>query len=71
MCQANECCCNYPGHQAPGQAGHHHWGCYTPDCPPRHFPTREETIRQLEEYLKHLQAEAKAVEERIAEFKKG
>lgn len=35
----------------------------------RRFPTREERIAWLEEYLKDLQAEAKAVEERIAEFK--
>jgi len=36
----------------------------------RQFPTTEETIGRLEEYLKQLQAEAKGVEERIAELKK-
>jgi len=35
----------------------------------RRFPTREERIAWLEQYLKELQAEAKAVEERIAELK--
>jgi hypothetical protein len=35
----------------------------------RRFPTREERIAWLEEYLKGLQAEAKGVEERIAEMK--
>lgn len=35
----------------------------------RRFFTREERIAWLEEYLKALQAEAKAVEERIAELK--
>jgi hypothetical protein len=35
----------------------------------RHFITREEQIAWLEEYLKELQAEAKGVEERIAEMK--
>jgi len=35
----------------------------------RHFPTREEQIAWLEEYLKELQAEAKGVEERIADLK--
>jgi hypothetical protein len=35
----------------------------------RRFPTREERIAWLEEYLQELQAEAKAVEERIAEMK--
>ncbi len=37
----------------------------------RHFSTREERITRLEEYLKDLQAEAKAVEERLAEMKAG
>lgn len=35
----------------------------------RRFPTRAERIARLEEYLKDLQAEAKAVEERVAELK--
>jgi hypothetical protein len=35
----------------------------------RRFPTREERIAWLEQYLKDLQAEAKAVEERIAELR--
>jgi hypothetical protein len=35
----------------------------------RRFPTRDERIARLEEYLKDLQAEAKAVEEHIAELK--
>jgi hypothetical protein len=37
----------------------------------RRFITREEQIAWLEEYLKELQAEAKGVEERIAELKAG
>ncbi len=35
----------------------------------RYFPSREERIAWLEEYPKDLQAEAKAVEERLAEMK--
>jgi hypothetical protein len=35
----------------------------------RRFRTREEQIGELEEYLRELQAEAKAVEERIAELR--
>lgn len=35
----------------------------------RRFLTREERIARLEEYLKALQTEAKAVEEHIAELK--
>lgn len=55
--------------------GHHGYGCC---CQPggfhrgpfhRHFPSREERIARLEEYLKDLQAEAKAVEERLADMK--
>ena len=57
------CCCGQRGF--PGMA----WR------PPMHFhrrfSTREERIAQLEEYLKALQAEAKAVEERLAEMKAG
>jgi hypothetical protein len=37
----------------------------------RRFVSRDEIISKLEEYLKQLQAEAKGVEERIAELKKG
>lgn len=35
----------------------------------RHFSTREEQIARLEEYVKEVQAEAKAVKERLAEIK--
>jgi len=37
----------------------------------RHYSSREERIAQLEEYLKELQAEAKAVEEHLARMKAG
>ena len=36
----------------------------------RRFVSREEIAARLEEYLKNLQAEAKGVEERLAELKK-
>jgi hypothetical protein len=56
--------------------GHHGHGgcCYQPggfhERPfHRHFPSREERIARLEEYLKDIQAKAKAVEERLAEMK--
>ena len=65
-----------------GRGGHHRHGgecchggegsAWGPGAPfRRHFPTREEQIAWLEEYLKELQAEAKGVEERIAELKAG
>jgi hypothetical protein len=54
----------------------HAWGpCCVPHRAPwgerafRRFMSREERIAWLEQYLKDLQAEAKAVEERIAEMK--
>ena len=61
-----------------GHLGHHgmreqwqHQGCC---CHPGHglrrFPTGEEIIAQMEEYLKQLQAEVKGVEERLAQLRK-
>ena len=71
MCEINEGGCGYPAHHAHWGGGHHHRGCCcTPGYLPRRFLTREEIISQLEEYLKNLQAEAKGVEERLAELKK-
>ena len=52
---AGACCCQHGGFH--GRPFH------------RHFPSREERIARLEEYLKDIQAEAKAVEERLAEMK--
>ena len=55
----------------PGGGWHHYRGCCCgTGCAQRHFPTREEIIEELEEYLKQLKAEARGVEERLAEFKK-
>lgn len=53
--------------------GRQHFGSEMGDCHGMHFRrrflTREERIARLEEYLKVLQAEVKAVEEAIAEMK--
>ena len=51
-----------------GWEGSHHESC----CGHGHrlFYSQEEVIAHLEEYLKQLQAEAKGVEERIAEIRK-
>ena len=71
MGHASEYGCGHPTYHAPWSASHHPWGCCcTSGYLPRRFPTREETIAQLEEYLKNLQAEAKGLEERIAELRK-
>ena len=53
----DHCCCG--GDIACGQDRHFR----------RRFQTREERVARLEEYLRDLQSEAKAVEERIAELK--
>ena len=62
-----------------GCGGHeHHGGCRC-GCHQHHggmrlhrrFISREEIAARLEEYLKQLHAEAKGVEERLAELKKG
>jgi len=71
MCHPSEYGCRHHGHHTPGGVGHHHRECCCIlSYPLRHFLTREEVIAQLEEYLKNLQAEAKGVEERIAELRK-
>ncbi|GAF25436.1 DUF5320 domain-containing protein [Neomoorella thermoacetica] len=49
------CCCH----------GHHHGGFH------RHFLSDAEKKARLEEYLKELQAEVKAVEERLKELGEG
>jgi hypothetical protein len=51
--------CSCGCHQHHGGMGFH-----------RRFISQAEVISRLEEYLKQLQAEAKGVEERIAEMKK-
>ena len=72
---SGDCGCGGHEHHGMYREWHHHGGC---NCGchrggmrfHRHFIPREELINQLEEYLKQLQAEAKDVEERIAELKK-
>lgn len=63
-----ECCGGHGGHRR-----HDGECCRGGEGMPfrRHFSTREEQIAWLEEYLKELQAEAKGVEERLAELKAG
>lgn len=50
-------CCMMP---STGHSGHHHL---------RRFYTKEEKIKQLEEYSQELKMEIKAVEELISEIK--
>ncbi len=80
MCQENDygfgghhgyCGCGHPSHHGVKEQWQHRHGCC---CHPgyglRQFPTREEIIAQMEEYLKQLQAEVKGVEERLAQLRK-
>ena len=64
-----DCGCGYPGYHGMGEQPHHERCCH-PGFGLRRFPTREEMIAEMEEYLKQLRAETKGVEERLAEFKK-
>jgi hypothetical protein len=71
MCHHPDYGCEQHFHHAGQRSWHHRWGCCCgPAYIPRQFPTREEIVEELEEYLKQLQAEAKGVEERITELKK-
>ncbi|MGB9825906.1 MAG: hypothetical protein ACPLRU_04460 [Desulfofundulus sp.] len=65
-------CCGHQGYghgyshgYTPGHRGCHcHGGQFH-----RHFYSREERLARLENYLKQLQAEVKAVEEKLKELK--
>lgn len=64
--QQGECC-------HPSPAGHHGSDCCGVGFGGefhRRFTSREEVVARLESYLAELRAEAKAVEERIADLKK-
>ncbi len=58
---ASECCCG--GHSQPD------CGCGHPFRFHRWFSTSEEEVTALEQYLKDLEAEAKGVQERLAQMR--
>lgn len=71
MCHHPDYGCERRIQQAPQHGWHHPWGCCcVSGYAPRRFPTREELIAEMEEYLKQLHAEVKGVEEHLAELKK-
>ena len=71
MCHQIDCGHPHSAHHGMSEHGYHPRGCCgTSGHGIRRFPTREEIITQLDEYLKQLQAEAKGVEERLAELRK-
>ena len=70
MCRAIDRGCEQHAHQAPWRRSHRPEGCCCfPGYARRRFPTEQEMIKELEEYLESLQAEAKGVEERITELR--
>ena len=71
MCHQIDYGHGHSAHHVPWEHWHHIRGCCcTSGHGIRRFPTREESITQLEEHLKQLQAEAKGVEESLAELRK-
>ena len=62
-------CGGHHGHHAHGFEGQHHGRGFGPGFK-RRFISKEEIIARLKEYLNNLQAEAKGVEEHIAELRK-
>jgi hypothetical protein len=71
MCHQSDCSGGQHASVLGGGWRHHRGCCCDTGYTQRHFPTKEESIEELQEYLKQLKAEAKGVEERIAEFRKG
>ncbi len=63
-----DCDFGHPGHHGMGEQRHHEGCCHPGGL--RRFPTREEMIAEMEEYLEQLRAETKGVEERLADLKK-
>ena len=70
MCHHSDCGCERHAYTERGHHYHESCGFSHYGYSPRRFPTREETIQEMEDYLKQLQTEAKGVEERLSEMKK-
>ena len=64
------CGYGHPSHHGMREQRQYQGCCCHPSRGLRRFPTREEIIAQMEEYLKQLQAEVKGVEERLAQLRK-
>ena len=64
------CGCGFTGHHGGYHRGHHagYCGCGQPPHIGMYLP-KEDQVARLERYLENLQAEAKGVEERIAQMK--
>lgn len=70
MCHHPNYGCEQHFYHAYYPSEHHQRGCCCGrDYVPRRFLPKEEIIEELEEYLKQLKAEAKGVQDRIAELR--
>jgi hypothetical protein len=70
MCHYSDCGCKKHTYAERGHYRHVGYGCNDHRHLPRHLPNREEAAREMEDYLKQLQAEVKGVEERLSEINK-
>ncbi len=76
-CEHQDCCCarhehkHHHDHESHEHREHHHGHSHHSHSFHRRFATRAERLAEMEEYLRQLQAEIKAVEEKIAELKTG
>lgn len=62
------CSDEHHSHGELGHSWHHGHCCCGQNMPHRRFPTRQEIREELIEYLNRLKAEAKGVEEKLAEL---
>ena len=68
----NECGYGHQSHHGHGGTEYHHQGggcCCGGGYHGRHFYTREEMLKHMEEYLEQLKAEVKGLEEHINKIK--
>jgi len=62
------CGCEQHSHGIQNLTGHQSHCCCSHNRAPRRFPTKQEVREELTEYLQQLKAEAKGVEEKLAEM---
>jgi hypothetical protein len=72
MHNSGECGCGCHSQQGSAKAFQHQGGdCCSSGHAHRRFYSKEETIKQFQDYLEQLQLEVKGVEEYINQLKKG
>jgi hypothetical protein len=71
MCHQISCGCEQPFNGIQNFTSHQSHCCCSHNRAPHRFPTRQEVREELTEYLQQLKAEAKGVEEKLAEMETG